>query len=55
MEIKTLLLLLGQKSESMDLNLEVDFKALSAISGTELTNIKKLLKEFEGKVKNIYI
>ncbi len=55
MDIKTLLLLLGQKSESLKLNMKIDFKALTKISGMELTNIKKLFKEFEGKVKNIKI
>jgi len=50
MNLKSLILLLGQKSESLKISVNLDFKGSSKISGMILVNIKKLLKELSEKV-----
>ena len=55
MNLKTLLLMLGQKSESLKIKLNVDFKASTSITGMNLSNIKKLIKELSDKIEDINI
>ncbi len=55
MNLKTLLLMLGQKSESLKIKLNVDFKASTSITGMNLSNIKKLIKELSDKIEDINV
>jgi len=55
MNLKTLLLMLGQKSESLKIKLNIDFKASTSITGMNLSNIKKLIKELSDKIEDVNI
>ncbi|TXT58605.1 MAG: hypothetical protein BAJALOKI2v1_340037 [Promethearchaeota archaeon] len=55
MDLKNLFLMLGKNSKSLKLTLSVDFKASRKISGINLNNIQKLLKEISNKIENVKI